>query len=446
MTIKNLGNFQSAIKELKENQNNCVLIVNENAHTLNSNGILANAVFTVKDNYATKDFPTTSSSKILENFSPFYNATVIEKLLNAGALMAAKVNLDELALGGTGTFSANGLIRNPLDPSRLAGGSSSGSVVTLTNNISFALGSDTGDSVRLPASYNGKVGFKPSYGAISRYGLFAYSSSLDTVAYFAHNVNDIAMVSQALFGKDNKDFTSLEVKIDQVQKIKPKKIAFLDLAEFINPDLASKYEELFNLLNEDSEIEIVKIKPEIKYFRAIKPIYQIISFSEASSNLSNLNGIAFGERQNGKDWSQIMTNTRSVGFGEMVQWRLTLGSYFLHAANQKEIFIKAQKARRAFKNYINEIHKNYDLVIYPASADVAPLIEGPNKNYGFMEYILTGANLIGNPSITIPFIKINNLPINLALDSEIYSDEKLLSYSLWMEELIENNFNGGRND
>ncbi|WP_029512741.1 amidase family protein [Mycoplasmopsis iners] len=436
MQIKNKGNFSLALNELKNDQNNCVTHLFDNNQSLNANGNLANAIFTIKENYATNDAPSTASSNILKNFRPSYNATVIDKLIQAGAVKVAKVNCDELALGGTGTFSANGLIRNPLDKERLAGGSSSGSVATLTENISFALGSDTGDSVRLPASYCGKVGFKPSYGAISRYGLFAYASSLDTVAYFAHNVNDIVAISQVAYGKDNKDFTSLDVKIDNVISQKPNKIGVLDI-ECLNDALKAQYKNLINDLKQ-ANIDIEIIQPNVDILRAIKPVYDIISYSEASSNLSNLNGIAFGNRQDGENWESIMINTRSNGFGNMVQRRLTLGSFFLYSQNQKELYVKAQKARRVIKNYLNDLHSQYDVLLFPAYADVATYIFKENPNYDYMEYILTGSNLAGNPSLTIPFASINNLPINLALEGKIYEDEKLLSHALWIEEFLSN--------
>lgn len=436
MKLQVYGNVNEAIKELSKDKNNAVAYVYKNQVCQNSSGLLANATFTIKDIFATNDCKTTGSTKLLANFEPHYNATCVQRLIVAGAIKVAKVYCDELALGGTGTFSAFGLIRNPLDNTRLAGGSSSGSVATFTNNISFALASDTGDSVRLPASYNGVVGFKPSYGAISRYGMFAYASSLDTVSYFAHNVNDIVLVSQALFAKDNKDFTSKDVAIKEVKKQMPKSICILDV-DYLTSPVKKAYQGLINKLQADKNIKVSVIKPNEDLFMAIKPIYDIISYSEASANLANLNGIAFGECKNGEKWEEIMTNTRSQGFGVMVQRRLTLGSFFLHSENQKELFLKAQKCRRLVKDYYEKLHNTYDIVIYPASADVAPYIDNKkNKNHKYMDYILTGANLAGNPSISIPWIKKDNLPVNLAIDAKRYEDQKLLSISLWMEAFL----------
>ncbi|WP_406618170.1 amidase family protein [Mycoplasmopsis lipophila] len=435
MKLINLGDFEKAKKELLNDDNNAVSFIYEKSiKNLNSKKALLNdAIFTIKQNFATNDAITNSSSQILKNFFPHYNATAVQKLINEGAIKVAKVNCDEFGLGGTGTFSGYGLIHHQKDKNRYAGGSSSGSIATFTKNISFALASDTGDSVRLPASYWGKVGFKPSYGAISRYGMFAYASSLDTVAYFAHNVNDIALVSQSLFGKDEKDFTSKDIDLSNIKKSKPQKLIILDL-DFLKPYVKNNYDKLIkNLQKENIKIEI--IKPNKYLLFAIKPVYNIISFSEASSNLSNLNGISFGNTIDGDNWEQIMTNTRSKGFGYMVQKRLTLGSYFLHSNNQKDMFVKAQKVRRVIKNYFDKLHKRTDLVIFPCSSGIAPLFNEKINN-GYMDYILTGANLTGNPSLSLPWINYNNLFVNLSLDAAIYKDENLLSYALWFEEFI----------
>ncbi|VEU74563.1 aspartyl/glutamyl-tRNA(Asn/Gln) amidotransferase subunit A [Mycoplasmopsis citelli] len=430
--LKVLGNFEKASQELLKDTNNAVISVFEKQK--HGNGILDSAVFTLKDVYATKTGVVRSSSKILENFHPSYNATVVEKLQQAGALLVAKVNNDELALGGTGKHSAYGLIVNPKDSLRLAGGSSSGSVATFSENISFAIGSDTGDSVRLPASYNGIVGFKPSYGAISRYGLFAYASSLDTVAYFAHNVNDIYYVSKALYGQDSKDMSSVKVPLDNLQETKPKKIIAFDFSQFCDSEVNETFNKLLNKLQKQS-INVDIIQPNLDILRCIKPVYQVISFSEASSNLSNLTGICFGSKVNGNDYTEIMTKTRSEKFGHMVSERLALGSYFLYSENQEEIFIKAMKARRVIRDYLNSLHQSADILIYPSFASIAPLLNS-STSYDVMDYILTGSNLAGNPSLSIPLGNKNNMPFNLTIDSKIYGDSDLLNYALYLEKLI----------
>ncbi|AMD81265.1 amidase [Mycoplasmopsis canis PG 14] len=433
--IKNFGNFENAIKMLKSDKNNSVALLLDNLEIQeNPSHPLNKTIATIKDNYAMKNLETKGSSKILETFNPGYDAHIVEKLKKAGVNIVGKVHMDELALGGTGAHSAYGLIKNPFDNSRYVGGSSSGSASTLTEDITFSIGSDTGDSVRLPASFIGKVGFKPSYGAISRYGLFAYASSLDTVAYFAHNVNDIIIISESLYGKDNRDMTSIDVDIKNTKKIKPTKIIAFDFENDLSDYFTNSYKNLLKKL-QDQNIEIELIKPDRKILRLIQPVYRIISFSEASSNLSNLNGIAFGSRSNGDSWDQIIKNTRSEKFGKMVQERLSLGSYFLYEENQQEIFIKAQKARRLIKNYYEELLNKADIILYPATHGIAPKFSD-NSKHGVLDYILTGSNLIGSPSITIPLDKKESLSYSIALDSKIYSDKKLLGIAEYIEEVI----------
>lgn len=428
------GDLTKALKYLQNDQNNAVakiIALDINNH---SNSQINGAIATIKDNYAIKGYETKASSLILESFDPGYDATIVQKLKEAGVNLVAKTHLDELSLGGTGAHSAYGIVKNPNDQTRYVGGSSSGSAATLTKDISFSIGSDTGDSVRLPASFVNRVGFKPSYGAISRYGLFAYASSLDTVAYFAHNVNDAILVSQVLYGIDSNDMTSKEVLIKNVIKTKPKTVVFLDLTDQVEDYYKVSCHQLIAKL-EKQGIKVKIIKPNYQILELIQPVYRIISFSEASSNLANLTGISFGNRVDAKSWEETLKTTRSTKFGHMVQERLSLGSYFLYKENQQEIFIKAQKARRLITNYYNELFAEGDVLIYPATSGIAPKFNHKSTNK-VIDYILTGSNLAGNPSITIPLGKKDNLGYNIALDCKLYQDQKLLGIAEYFEELI----------
>lgn len=434
MVFQNKGNLEQAIDEVKNNKNNAIAEVFEAKNE--NEGKLKNVVFTLKNNYA-KNFGTTNaSSNLLNDFNPGYNSTILNKLLKEGAQLVASTNLDEFGLGGTGTYSNAGLILHPIDNNYLVGGSSSGSAASFTENIGFAIGSDTGDSVRLPASNIGKVGFKPSYGAVSRYGLFSYASSLDTVAWFTHNVNDSIVVAQVLYGKDSLDLTSIDINISNINKTKPKKIAYLNCFDELEEFVSDEYKKLINKLKQEN-IEMIEISPNEELLSAIKTVYDIISFAEASSNLSNLNGVHFGNRIEGKNWEEVFTNTRSNGFGFMVQRRLALGSFYLEKENQEEIFLRAQKVRRLISNWFTNIHNKADIFIYPSSSSCAPLknkeIEFVNK---YMNYILTGSNLVGNPSISLKLGTYNNMPFNISIDTKIYDDKNLFSYSLFIEELI----------
>ncbi|WKX02525.1 amidase family protein [Candidatus Mycoplasma mahonii] len=428
--IKNQGNFEKAKNELKNDLNNAVAHIYEKKNKIN--GPLSNVVITLKDLYATDDAPTQASSKILEGFEPKYNAEIVNKLLNAGANIVGKMHLDELALGGTGMYSSFGKINNPIDSKRMPGGSSAGSVATMTKNISIAIGSDTGDSIRLPASYCGLVGFKPSYGAVSRFGMYPFASSLDVVGWFSHNVNDAIEVSKILYGFDKKDFSSTDVEKPVLESLKPQKIIFLNMKNMLSDNVSQEYDKLKSQIKSD-KIEIITIEPNIELFDLFGIVYSIISFSESSSNNSNLSGIPFGNRIDGKNWEEIIIKTRTNGFGRMVQKRFALGSYFLLPENKDLLLGKAQKIRRLIKNYFDDIFQD-SILVYP-TAGIAPLwTESIKENW--YKYFLTYSNFIGNPSISIPWIKDESMPVNLSIDGKIYDDKKLLSYSLYIEKLL----------
>ncbi|BAQ54400.1 amidase family protein [Mycoplasmopsis arginini] len=431
--------IKEIISYLQSDDNNAVSYVFSGAK-INNSGFLANTVFTVKDNYADVDVNCKGSSLLLSNFKPQYKSTVIKLLEENGSSCVGRTNLDEFGLGGSGEYSAFGLIKNPLNKSYLVGGSSSGAAATFIKDIDFAIGSDTGDSVRKPASNIGEVGFKPSYGAISRYGLFAFASSLDTVAYFTHNIDDLIKISSVLYKQDlEKDMTSIDLSFqyEQIRETKPNKIAYLNCFDKLNPSIAKSYQKLLDKLKNDG-IELIEIKEDLKILNSIDVIYKVIAFSEASSNLANLNGVSFGLRNEGKDWADTFQKTRSQYLGKMVQSRLILGSFFLKAENQIKYFVKAKKMRRVLMNYFENIHNSADLFIFPASNDVAPNIENGSKYKSYLDFILTYANLVGNPSLTIKLGKDSEtkLPFNIAIDAKRNKDTKLFSHALYLEKKL----------
>lgn len=429
--IKNKGNIKNAINDLKSSPATSYLF--EDAKF--GDGLLNGAVFTVKDLYTNQKSIVQGSSKILEGFSPFYDSTIVKKIKSEGGAIVANVHCDELGLAGTGTFNAYSNIgQNPLNKKRIIGGSSSGSVYTFNKNISISLGTDTGDSVRLPASYNGLYGFKPSYGAISRYGKFPFASSLDTVGYFAHNVEDIILTSQALFDKDKKDMTSKNVEKPINKIIKPKKVGFINNATELEDYQKKAYENLKQKFKKDN-IKILEFSLNKELVKNINCVYQAISFSEASSNNSNFNGITFGKSLKGKNWNEIMTNTRSKLFGYEVQRRMTIGAYFLLSENIKDIFYKAQKVRRLIVDEFNKIKKQVDILIFP-STKIAPLFNEKKDNNNFWNSYLIHANFSGSPSISIPWKKYDGMPFNLNIDNLLYEDKKLLSFALYIDNLL----------
>ncbi|MBU4690753.1 amidase family protein [Mycoplasma zalophi] len=434
------GNLDKAILDAKNDNNNAIAYIYENAK-LNNNGVLANTVFSLKNNYATKDSVSHASSSFLENFYPNYDATIVSLLKEAGATCAFKTHLDEFGLGGTGTFSHYGLIKNPLNKDHYVGGSSSGSAATLNDNLSFAIGSDTGDSVRKPASYVGKVGFKPSYGTVSRYGLFAFASSLDTVGWMTHNVNDSFEIANVLFKQDFKnDNTSknLEFSSSEIIEKKPTVVSYLDCFDFLNNEIADGYKKLLEKLKADN-IKLQPIAVDKDLLNSISVVYQIIAFTEASSNLANLSGIHFGKQISDDNWEQTYIKTRQTGLGLMVQRRILLGSYYLEKENQDKYLKKAQKMRRYIVNYFTNIHNNCDIFIYPATKSAAPAFD-QKLEISFMDDILTNANLTGNPSITIPLGKEeNNLPFSISIDAKKFDDVKMLQHALYIEKMIGDN-------
>ena len=326
--------------------------------------------YVCKDNYSTKGVLTTASSDILKDYVPVYDATVVNKLKQAKAVLIGKTTMDELAMGGTGTTGHLGLTYNPYDPSHtyMVGGSSCGSAAAMAAGIvPFALGSDTGDSVRKPSSYAGLVGFKPSWGRISRYGLFPFAPSLDHVAYFTYSVKDAGYALNLLAGRDNLDATSSNKQVDNYTNnldgnLLNKKICVL------NP--------IFNAVNDQqvkdaflNSVELLKkagatvdfIDFDENLLYAILPTYLVISCSEATSNNANLDGIKFGPREdNLSSYQDVMISSRTKGFSEMIKRRFVLGSYSLYKDNQEELFLKAQRARRAIVNKVNELLLTYD--------------------------------------------------------------------------------------
>ena len=430
--IKVKGDIKKALAELKSDKNNAVAYVFENAQF--GNGPLREATVTIKDLLATKTGITQGSSKLLENFAPGYDASIVTKLKKSGAAIVAKTHCDELGLGGTGTFSGYGMIKNVLDENRIIGGSSSGSVATFTSNISLAIGTDTGDSVRLPASYNGFVGFKPSYGAISRFGLFAHASSLDTVGLFAHNINDMIQLAKIAYGYDPKDLTSKDIPKPSPKLLKPQTVAVLkDEKNVLEPKITKKFNRFVSKLVEEG-IEVKEVTINIKLLEALEIVYIIIAHSEALSNNLNLTGIPFGQRKEGLDALDVAIKTRKSGFGRMVQRRFVLAAFFIANENQEDIFVRAKKVRTRIKLAFNKVLKKYDVLIFP-STKTAPLLTEKKLQNWHSSY-LGFANLMGTPSISIPFSHIDKMPFGLNLDAKLYDDKKLLSYSLYFENLI----------
>ena len=398
--------------------------------------------YALKDNISTSNILTTASSNILRDYIPVYDATVYKKLKNAGGVLLGKTTLDELAMGGTGTTAATGVVRNPWDPERLIGGSSAGSAAAVSLGIvPFAIGSDTGDSIRKPAAYGGVVGFKPTYGRISRYGLFAFASSLDHVGVFATNVRDCAIVTDIVKGRDPYDMTTLKsdkkVYLDSIDdEVKGKKLFYFKEAleyETEDKDLKKVLDNFYETIDKCRKIgiEVEEVSFPKDLLMAIYPSYMTISCAEATSNNANLTGIQFGPRGEGKSVDEIIFDARTKGFSELIKRRFVLGSYILQKENQEKLYLNACRVRRLIVDRMNELYKDYDGLIMPAAGSIAPRFEDASDKlsdkYLILENHLAIANFGGYPSITIPSGVIDKMPVAINITGRVREDELVLN-------------------
>ena len=409
--------------------------------------------YAIKDNFSTKDVLTTASSNILKDYVPFYDATAVKKLHSNGAIMIGKTVLDELGMGGTGTTGHTGPVQNPWDIKRIIGGSSAGSASAVAAGIvPFSIGSDTGDSIRKPAAFGGIVGFKPTYGLISRYGLFAFASSMDHVGCFTRNVKDAAYVIDALKGKDENDMTSLPD--DSIKyssningNVKGKKLFYLSPLldrESYGSSFDDELDSIFKNFDEvianckKIGIEVHPVDFDIDLLKAILPSYLNISCAEASSNNSNLTGIIFGPREYGKNPDEVMFNTRTKGFSEFIKRRFVLGSFILQKENQEKLFLNASRIRRLIVEKMTELFEMYDGMILPAAEGVAPIFQSEvidklKEKHLLLNQHMAIANFGGFPSITLPSGFINNMPIGINITCAVMKDLDTLNIAYAIE-------------
>ena len=450
-TLELFNNSRRLAMKLNEDYNNFVTILDKLEYNPNKNSLLNGIPYALKDNFSTKDILTTGSSNILKDYIPIYNSTVYQKLINAGCVLVGKTTLDELAMGGTGTTCHTGVVRNIWDKKRMVGGSSSGSANAVASGIvPFAIGSDTGDSVRKPASYVGIVGFKPTYGRISRYGLFAFASSLDHLGVFARSVKDVSYVMDIVKGHDEKDMTSLPDEdisyVDNIDNdIKGKKLFYIKEVM----DITSDNDELKNIMDNFKEViskckslgfEVEEVTFGKELLEAIYPVYNVISCAEATSNNSNLTGIPFGSRVEAGNVYDIMVKTRTEGFSELIKRRFVIGSYVLQKENQEKLFLNASRVRRLIVDRMNELFKKYDGLIMPTSGDIAPLFDKASDKLSD-EYLILGNHLVignfgGFPSISIPSGFVNNMPVSINITGRAREDYLVLNMANKIEEVL----------
>ena len=445
------NNSINLAKKYQDEYNSFVTIV-DNYEKIDSDSKISGIPYALKDNVSTKGILTTASSNILSNYVPVYDATVYKKLKDAGALLMGKTVLDELAMGGTGMTGHTGIVRNPWDSSRQIGGSSAGSAASVALGIvPFAIGSDTGDSIRKPAAYGGVVGFKPTYGRISRYGLFAFASSLDHLGVFARNVRDVAIVTDIVKGHDIHDMTSLpdddreySALIDN--DVKGKKLFYIKeaLENNDNDVELAKILDNFDKVKEKCTslgIEVCEESISKDLLQAIYPTYMSISCAEVTSNDANLTGIHFGVRGEGNTPDEIIKDARTKGFSELIKRRFVLGSYILQKENQEKLFLNACRVRRMIVDKINELFKEYDGIIMPAAAGIAPKFGQKSDKLSDKYLILDNHMVIGNfggyPSITIPSGFIDNMPVGINITGRVMEDDVVLNIANKIEGTME---------
>ncbi len=438
--------------EINEKYNAFVTIMDDAKGGEVSDNYLSGIPYGIKDNYSTKGILSTGSSNTLKDYVPFFSATAVVNLEKNGAIPVNKTALDEFGMGGTGLTAHTGPVFNPWDKERMAGGSSAGSAVGVASGVyPYALGSDTGDSTRKPAAFCGIVGYKPTYGMISRYGLFPFASSLDHCSCFTRSVKDAAIVVDAMKGIDKYDQTSWDSSkmhlYDSIDgNVKGKKLFYIkEIANLENyPEASSElkmhlnnFHEKINLLKEEG-VEIDEVSIDKNLLRAIPSVYICLSCAEATSNMSNLTGIIFGPRGEGKNYMEMMKDHRTKGFSPLIKRRFVIGSYILQKENQERYFINAQRVRRLIVDKMKELFKTYDGLILPVSTGAAPYINGSkdeitNDDTSILEEHLQIGNFGGFPSITIPCGFINNLPVGLNITGNCYDDINVLNLAYALE-------------
>lgn len=403
----------------------------------NPKGKLANIPFGVKDNIATEGFRLTCGSKMLENLDCPYTATVVQKLIEEGAVVTGKTNLDEFGMGSSTDNSALKKTNNPWDISRVSGGSSGGSAAAVTAGlVPFALGSDTGGSIRQPAAFCGVYGLKPTYGSVSRYGLTAYASSLEVVGALSRSVDITESVFDIIKGQDPLDHSSLEYT-PSGKTVENFTVAVLDGDLGLNPEVEKIYKKTISRLKElGMTINTVPMNT-LDY---VVPAYYTIATAEASANLARFNGIRYGLRP---EWSEnpeeLIRKSRHDGFGDEVKLRILLGTYVLRSGFQDQYYHRAQKIRTAIRNEFNEIFLSNDIILMPVFPTPA-FKHGESELDSFQQKLAdkftSTANLAGLPALSFPAGLENGLPIGMQFIAPAFEEKRLFNAARQHETLF----------
>ncbi len=415
----------------KKDECNCFLSYNQQAiqqaeemDKMETLPELAGICFAVKDNIMVQGMPCTGSSKILKNYQAVYEATVVERLKKAGAIVVGKTNLDEFAMGSSTEYSSFGVTKNPFDHTRVAGGSSGGSAAAVASDLAvFALGSDTGGSIRQPASFCGVVGMRPSYGYVSRYGMMSLASSMDQIGPLTKNSEDAWIVLQAMKGKDKKDSTSQ----DFTTNLSTKRIGFIK--ECFNDAIDPRIKDLIDKrIPKAQEISI----PHTEY---ALPCYSILVSSEASTNMARYDGLRYGESIKGSNLEETYVETRTQLLGPEVKRRIVLG---VNALREKKYYEQANRVRSLVKNDFTKAFQQVDFIVSPTSPFLPFKIGERDKDSVAMylaDLLTVTAGLAGLPAISIPCGFIDGLPVGLQIMAPVGQDEALLKFCMELENI-----------
>ncbi len=446
--IKPIDLVNEAFMKIEKNQLNDYITLNENAkkeaielEKTEVDNIFWGIPIAIKDNIVTKNLRTTCASKMLDDFNPIYDATVIEKIKAKHLIIIGKTNMDEFAMGSTGETSYYGNTLNPWNKKKVPGGSSSGSASTISSReVALALGSDTGGSIRQPASFQGVVGMKPTYGRVSRNGLIAFASSLDQIGPITKNVYDNALLLELISGFDVKDSTSFDDDNDFTsllnKEMKKYKIAIpkFYMNDKVDKEVKEKVENVVNLLREyGCTVDLV----DVPYLEYSVPLYQVIALGEASSNLARFDGIKYGLHIDGNSTKDSIIKTRTSGFGEEVKRRIMIGTYVLSGKNADKYYVKALKLREALCEEMNKVFANYDLIIGPTNTSPAYDL-GTKENdalKSFVDDILTNPiNMTGMPALSLPIgFNHENLPIGMHIIGKNRDEKNIYALASYIE-------------
>jgi len=404
-------------------------------------GKLAGMVIGLKDNLAYKNHHVSASSKILEGFESIYTATAVQRLIDEDAIIIGRLNCDEFAMGSSNENSAFGPVHNPINEKMVPGGSSGGSAVAVAAGLCTAsLGSDTGGSIRQPASFTGTIGYKPTYGMISRYGLLAYASSFDQIGPFTNTIKDTALLTEVMAGVDDFDSTVTQEEVNEIPlhsiEGRSLKIGYINEcfeAIGLDPEIKQKMEStVANLRAKGHQVDPVSFP----YLDQMVPTYYVLTTAEASSNLSRYTGVHYGTlAKDVKGVEETYKKSRTEGFGEEVKRRIMLGTFVLSHGYYDAYYTKGQKVRRVIQDKTNALLKDYDVLLLPTTPSTAFEIGGVKDAIAmYLQDIFTvQANLAGNPAISLPMGQHSNgLPFGIQLIGKTFEDSDLLSISDYM--------------